>query len=101
MTKPKHASAIYCPSCSSLEVVEGNLDVSRFYPKRSLFRALLGKPLPLASSQAHACLNCGLLWRHIDPQQLRDNASRHGLSAHRTSVMNAVAIAPGKRHTHT
>ena len=94
--KPKHAQSLYCPSCASLNVVEGALDADRFFPKRGFLRALLGKPLTLTSSQAYACLHCGLLWHHLDPRQLIANTSRYGLAPHRTAVMEAAALQPQK-----
>lgn len=94
--KPKHAHSLYCPSCASLEVVEGALDADRFFPKRGFIRALLAQPLRLTSSQAYACLQCGLLWHRLDPDQLASNTSRYGLAPHRTAVMQAVAIKPHK-----
>ena len=59
------------------------------------------KPLTLTSSQAYACLHCGLLWHHLDPRQLIANTSRYGLAPHRTAAMEAAALKPQKLRPHS
>ncbi len=83
---------MYCLRCGSKKVVRGNLGESaRFYPKRSLLRSLLAKPVLLQNADSHACLDCGLTWNEVEPYELRKNLRDYGLSRHNTGVMEAVA----------
>jgi hypothetical protein len=82
---------LYCLRCSSRKVVRGTLgEAARFYPKRGMVKALLGKPVLLAESESHACLDCGLAWNEVDPAALRRNLRDYGLSPHSTVVMQAL-----------
>ena len=91
----KPVRGLYCLRCSSRKVVRGSLGESaRFYPMRGLVRALMGKPVFLAASESHACLECGLTWNEVDPADLRCNLRDYGLSPHSTGVMQIVNGAP-------
>lgn len=92
MSKHRHAQSIYCPSCEGLQIVEGRLESNRFFPSRSIFRALVGKPVQMTHAATYACLSCGLTWNQLDPSELAANASRFGLAQHRTAVMKAVKV---------
>ena len=82
---------MYCLRCGSKKVVRGTLgDSARFYPMRGLLRSLLAKPVFLARTNSHACLECGLTWNEVDPYDLRRNLRDDGVSAHSTGVMEAV-----------
>jgi hypothetical protein len=81
---------IYCLRCGSRKVVRGSFEAARFYPLRGLVRSLLGKPVLLAGEHAHACLDCGLAWNEVDPDDLRRNVRDHGLAKHSTVVMQVV-----------
>jgi hypothetical protein len=82
---------MYCLRCGSKKVVRGSLGESaRFYPLRSMLRALLAKPVFLQNAHSHACLECGLTWNELDPYELRKNLRDYGVSPHSTGVMDVV-----------
>ena len=86
---------LYCMRCGGKKVVRGSLgEAARFYPVRGLLRSLLAKPVFLANTNSHACLDCGLAWNEVDPYDLRRNLRSYGLSPHSTGVMEVVQ---GKR----
>ncbi len=83
---------MYCLRCGSRKVVRGALgEAARFYPLRSVVKAWLGEPVFLQNPHSHACMDCGLTWNEVDPDTLRKNLRAYGLSAHSSSVMQAVA----------
>ena len=61
---------------------------------RDLVRALMGKPVFLASPESHACLKRGLSWNEVDPADLRGNLRDYGISPHTTGVMHIANGAP-------
>ncbi len=82
---------LYCYRSGSRKVVRGNLGEStRFYPRRGVLQNLLGKPVFLQNSHAHACLECGLTWNEVDAYELRKNLRDYGLAPHGTAVMQAI-----------
>ncbi len=86
---------MYCLRCGSKKVVRGSLGESaRFYPLRNFFKALVAKPVLLVGIHSHACLQCGLAWNEVDPDELRRNVRSFGLSPHNTAVMQVVVGAP-------
>ena len=86
---------LYCMRCGSKKVVRGTLgEAARFYPVRGLLRSLFAKPVFLAHTSSHACLECGLAWNEVDPYDLRRNLRQYGVSPHSTGVMEVVQ---GKR----
>ena len=91
----KPVRGLYCLRCSSRKIVCGSLGESaRFYPMRGVVRSLMGKPVFLATSESHACLDCGLTWNEVDPADLRGNLRDYGISPHSTAVMQIVTGAP-------
>ena len=83
---------MYCLRCGTRKVVRGNLGESaRFYPMRGLLRALLAKPVYLNNVHSHACLECGLTWNDVDPDELGKNLRDYGVAPHSTGVMDIVA----------
>ena len=82
---------MYCLRCGSRKIVRGHLgEAARFYPLRSLVRALLGKPVMLTNAHSHACVECGLVWNEVEPDDLRRNVRDYGLVKHSTGVMDVV-----------
>ena len=91
----KPVRGLYCLRCGSRKIVCGSLGESaRFYPMRGVVRSLMGKPVFLATSESHACLDCGLTWNEVDPADLRENFRDYGISPHSTAVMQVVTGAP-------
>jgi len=73
------------------QTVRGTLgEAARFYLLRGLVRALLVKPVVLANAHSHVCLDCGLPWNEVDPDELRRNLRDYGLAPHSTAVMEVV-----------
>ena len=77
-----------CPNCKSQEIVGGELRTDQpghdvgspaFYVKttRSKF-FLLSEPCVYTDKSVTICLNCGLLWTHVDSEKAKKLHQKHG-----------------------
>jgi len=74
----------HCPKCNSKAVVAGCFPARRrwgyksFEPTGMRFFQLRWEPGVSCPEPFRACLRCGLVWTHLQPQDLRTFIDKHG-----------------------
>jgi hypothetical protein len=74
-----------CPKCGSAKVFEGRHfnaisggGLQYFRPKGLKLITLSGADVPIRNSTFTACLECGMLWSSIKPEDLKKVLSKSG-----------------------
>jgi hypothetical protein len=105
MTEP----TVPCPACGAMQTTRGRLAAGRpgtFTPTGLRFWTLTIGMVPLLdrsapgtpplSATAHACLACGLVWTHVDPERLRTVLRDAGTAETRERLAATEARAASK-----
>ena len=93
-----------CPACGATNAIRGRLNDGRpgtFTPEGLRFWTTTPGMVPLMdrstpgapplSATAHACLGCGLVWTHVDPERLHTVMREAGTAETR----DRLAVATG------
>jgi hypothetical protein len=70
-----------CPKCDAKAVVVGEGRFNYFEPKgMRFFNFRLPRQAPSWTEPLRACLRCGHVWTHVQPEELRKFIDKYGTS---------------------